>query len=223
MTITSNTTSQTNGHATPVEDTPPQPIAAAGSPPREPPEPPDPFDPARLALGQDFGDELGVKKLVTQVPVRKPHRHEWVRAHPDADYRLQTAALPFKAEREELHLVAPALWRELPGDLRRIELFVAINREGVVFLWPVKLPGADGRLDTWNASLIDAINYARQRWVRVAANMALGGYEVFTPTGDLPDPDWPATPMRELLRTAFRDHFIDSLDHPILKRLRGEV
>jgi hypothetical protein len=38
---------------------------------------PDPFDPAHLALGQDFAEALGVKKLTTHVPVRKPYQHEW--------------------------------------------------------------------------------------------------------------------------------------------------
>jgi hypothetical protein len=29
--------------------------------------------------------------------------------------------------------------------------------------------------------------------------------------------------MPALLRIAFRDHFIETLDHPILRQLRGEV
>jgi len=87
MTITSNTTSKPNGHATPVEDTSPQSIAAAGSAPSNPTPAPDPFDPKQPALRKDFGDRYEVKNLLTPVPVRKPHRHEWVRVHPDADYR----------------------------------------------------------------------------------------------------------------------------------------
>src|SRR5262245_1289783 len=41
----------------------------------------DPFDPTHLALGQDFAGALGVKKLTTHVPVRKPFKHEWIRVH----------------------------------------------------------------------------------------------------------------------------------------------
>jgi hypothetical protein len=184
---------------------------------------PDPFDPAQLALGQDFAGAIGVKKLVTTVPVRKPHRHEWIRVHPDAEYRLQTAALPLKFEREEIYLVAQPLWSELPGEVRPIEILTAVNREGVVFLWPLKLPGSDGRLDTWNASAIDAASHARQQWARVAANMALGAYEIHVPTGELSAPAWPTLSLQELLKIGFRDRFIDSIEHPALKRLRGEV
>jgi hypothetical protein len=53
--------------------------------------------------------------------------------------------------------------------------------------------------------------------------MALGAYDVFQATGDLPEPEWPGLPFRELLRVAFRDRFIQSEDHPVLRRLRGEA
>ncbi len=64
---------------------------------------------------------------------------------------------------------------------------------------------------------------ARDSWVRVAANMHLGAYDVYTASGQLADPDWPETPFRELLATAFKDKLIDTLDHPVLRKLRGEV
>ena len=43
-----------------------------------PPE--DPFDPTRLRLSQDFGEQIGVKKALLTVPVRKPDRQWFVRA-----------------------------------------------------------------------------------------------------------------------------------------------
>jgi hypothetical protein len=40
----------------------------------------------------------------------------------------------------------------------------------------------------------------------------------------LAEPVWPdLPPFGEILRIAFRDRRIDSLEHPILRRLRGEV
>ena len=39
----------------------------------------DPFDPASLRLGQDFAAGIGVKKVLTTVPCRRPNRHEFVR------------------------------------------------------------------------------------------------------------------------------------------------
>lgn len=63
-----------------------------------------------------------------------------------------------------------------------------------------------------------------QGWVRIAANMSLGAYEVFVAAGEnLPEPTWPEVDFQTLLRTAFKGHFIQSFDHPVLRRLRGEV
>ena len=52
-----------------------------------------PFDPASLRLDQTFTDGTAVKKLLTTIPVRKPNRQDFVRVHPDADYRLSPAAI----------------------------------------------------------------------------------------------------------------------------------
>ena len=61
------------------------------------------------------------------------------------------------------------------------------------------------------------------KWIRVTANMSLGAYDVFETTGNLPEPQWPEQSFQELLRIAFKDHYIDEMNHPVLKRLRGEV
>lgn len=185
---------------------------------------PDPFDPAALRLSSDFAAAAGVKKALLAVPVRKPDKCWFVRVHPDEDYRLQTAVIELKEDRET-YLVAPALWPELATEaaFSPRALFTAVNRQGVLFLWPIRLPGPDGKLDEWGRTALEAAGLAAKGWVRVAANLGLGGYDVYQATGPLPEPEWPDVPFRELLRVAFRDRFISNLDHPILRRLRGEI
>jgi hypothetical protein len=114
---------------------------------------PDPFDPAALRLSDAGMAGLGVKKALLSVPVRKPDRSWFVRTHPDPAYRLQTAVVELKEERGgETYLVAPHLWPALAGEstFAPRALFTAVNRQGVPFLWPVRLPAADGRLDEWS-------------------------------------------------------------------------
>jgi hypothetical protein len=194
------------------------PEAAAGS------DAPDPFDPASLRIDQSFSASIGVKKALLTVPVRKPSKEWFVRVHPDASYHLATAVIELKEDRET-YLVAPALWPELAGEptFSPRALFTAVSRQGVVFIWPVRLPGSDGKVDEWSRSALSAAKMGETRWVRLQADMGLGAYRVEYATGDLPEPDWPESPFRELLRVAFRDRFIDSLDHPVLRKLRGEV
>jgi hypothetical protein len=98
-----------------------------------------------------------------------------------------------------------------------------LTRQPWLFFWPIKLPGPDGRRDEWSRSALKAADLASRQWVRVVANMGLGAYDVFQATGNLPDPDWPDMPFRDLLHIAFKDHFIADANHPILRKLRGEV
>jgi hypothetical protein len=186
--------------------------------------PPNPFDPAALRLSQDYAAGLGVKKELLTVPVRKPDKAWFVRVHPEAAYRLETAVLELKEERET-YLVAQPLWAELAGEptFSPRLLATAVNRQGVLFLWPVRLPGLDGKLDAWSASALEAVELARTRWVRVSANLSLGAYDVHTATGNLPEPKWTEKPLAELLAVAFKGRLIDSLDHPVLRKLRGEA
>jgi hypothetical protein len=158
------------------------------------------------------------------VPARKPDRAWFVRVHPDEAYSLQTAVIELKEERET-YLVAPDLWPGLAGEATfgARALFTAINRQEVVFIWPVRLPGPDGKLDEWSRTALAAAQLARTRWVRVTANMALGAYDVWEGGADLSEPKWPDTPFGDLLRVAFRERYIDTPDHPVLRRLRGEV
>jgi hypothetical protein len=182
--------------------------------------PPDPFDPAALRLGQNFVETAGVKKLLTTIPVKKPNAQDFVRVHGGPDYRETVALITLKDDRE-VYLVVPSIAQELLGEFVPHLLFTTINRQGVVSLWPVPLPGAGGRVFEWHRSAQEAATRAIDRWVRVKANMSLGAYEIFEAGSSIPDPQWPDLPFRELLRIGFRDRLVDRLDHPLIQRLRG--
>ena len=113
------------------------------------------FDLASLKLSQDFGAEVGVKKLITTIPIRKPNKHEFVRVHAGPAYQLQTAVIEIKEDRET-YFVDQAIAIQLPDMVVPKLIVVAINRQGVVFLWPIRLPGPDGRHDNWNSSALEA-------------------------------------------------------------------
>jgi hypothetical protein len=93
----------------------------------------------------------------------------------------------------------------------------------VLHLWPVKLPGVDGKHNEWHRSAAEAAERAMERWVRIIANLSLGAYEMFEATGDLSEPEWPDLPFADILKIAFRDRIVDTVDHPVVARLRGAV
>jgi hypothetical protein len=179
-----------------------------------------PGNSAALRLDQSFADTVGVKKLLTTVPVRKPGRQDWSRVNPDPSYRLTVAIIEEKEDRET-YLVVPHIAAEIPGKYIAATLHTAINRRGVLHVWPVKLPGPDGKHNPWHRSAAEAAEKAMSQWVRLTANMSLGAYEIFEPIGDLLDPVWPDVSFQEILQVAFRDHVVDNLRHPLINRLRG--
>jgi hypothetical protein len=206
------------GANTPAEGAPPAEEAPAAE------VAPDPFDPASLRLTQSLTTATGVRKALISVPVTKPDKSWFFRCHPAEEYRLQTYVIEAKADRET-YLVSPALWAELATEptLRPKLLVTCINRQAVVFLWDLALPRPDGRRDEWGRTAMEAAELATKSWTRVVANMSAGCNDVYTASAQLAEPEWPDLPFRELLRIAFKDRFIDALDHPKLRQLRGEV
>lgn len=184
----------------------------------------DPFDISRLRLSQDFVAAAGVKKILNTIPCRKPSKEWFVQTHPDPAFRIQTYVVELK-EDSETYLVDPTLWPDLIGEstFSPRALITSINRQGVLFLWPIRLPNADGRLDEWSRSALEAATFAAGTWIRVQANMSLGAYELFQAAGQWAAPEWPDMPFQQLLKVAFKDRLITTLDHPVLKRLRGEA
>jgi hypothetical protein len=180
----------------------------------------DPLDLANLRLSQSFTETAGVKKLLKTVPVRKPKPQDWVRVHPDPEMRGNFPLIELKDEGEE-YVIAGPLVTELVGEFASKTLYTTINRQGVVSLWPVRLPDPGGREMEWHRSAREAAELAMDRWVRCKANRSLGAYEIFQAEGCIADPAWPDLTFQEIIRIAFRDRLINSLDHPVIKHLRG--
>ena len=184
--------------------------------------PPDPFDPASLRLGQDYASTAGVQKVITVVPVRKPNKQEFFRVREGEDWRLETLVLEDQTNRDT-YLVDPSLRSDLMDETTFVCLFTAISRQGAVFLWPAKMPAPDGRTNNWHDSALQAADIAQRQWVKMAASMAQGMYLTFSPISELPEPEWPEISFRDLLAKAFGSRRIASMDHPVLKELRGEL
>jgi hypothetical protein len=184
---------------------------------------PNPFDPDALRLNQTFAEKAGVKKLRTTVPVRRPNPQDFFRVCPDLSYRLSPAGIIELKEERETYLVAPTMAKELQGEYAAATLFTAITRQDVLFIWPVKLPGPDGKSNPWHQSAAKAVECATSCWIRMKSNMYLGAYETFEATGNYPDPDWSMLPpFQELLEIAFRGRIIGTPDHEVVRRLQGK-
>lgn len=183
---------------------------------------PNPFDPASLRLSQDYGAAAAVEKVLTNVPVRKPHKQHFVRVRGGEEWSLETSILEDGIAREH-YLIAANMRRCLSGETKAVCLRLATDRQGNIFFWPINLPSADGRSNPWNESAMAASKIAENFWIRVMSNQTAGVYDTLKSKTEYPEPEWPDLTMGELLKLAFQDHLIDSASHPIVRSLKGEA
>jgi hypothetical protein len=155
----------------------------------------------------------------TTIPVRKPGSRNFFRVHPDEECRLYNVPV-VEDEKRETYILAPDL--EIPEDLERfvshVNLVTCLNHKGTLFLWPYKNSTND-----WSKSASRIVRRAVSEWVRLRADMDANGYRVETAPAELRavEPTWPKMTFEEILNTAFEDKCIDSLDHPVIRSLRG--
>lgn len=175
-----------------------------------------------LRLPANYGATLGVKKLLTSVPVGKPRKPQFFRTHVSDEMTFAAMLLEQKESRES-YVVVPEVAQEISELVRPVMLHAAIDRQNNVFLIPVALPGEDGTRNPWHESLAQAVEHAKLKWLRITANMSVGGYDVYEAAASLSKPEWPEHGIDELVQVAFRGKIITSLDHPVVQSLLGRI
>jgi hypothetical protein len=178
---------------------------------------PNPFDPTNLRLDQNYAETVGVKKLITTIPVKKPNKQTFFR-------RDNFPIIDLKDDGEE-YIVARPLVPELITEVVIKQLRLGITRQGNLFFLPLRLPGPDGKDMTWWSSLREHADRAETHWLRVIANKELGAYEALQASDSLSEPEWDLQGLRfwNLIEIAFKKFLITDLDHPVVKRLRGRL
>jgi hypothetical protein len=136
----------------------------------------------------------------TRVHINKPRRDEWVTVRTGDEWRLATFTIEEAdgLDREHYIISNELAQTELADDARFTNLFLATSSTGRVFFWAVKM-SPNGRRNHWAESAQKAVEIAEGKWIRVIP--ASEGYEI------------------ELIKLAFEDRIIDTMDHPVAKRL----
>ena len=175
-----------------------------------------------LRLPANYGATLGVKKLLTNVFVGKPRKDSFFRTHSSPDMTFPAMILENKDARES-YVVVPEVAQQISELVRPVMLHAAIDRQNNVSLIPVPLPGENGTRNPWHESLAQAVEHAKEQWIRIAANLRGGGYDISVAQAELPQPEWPEQNIEALVEIAFRGKIINSLDHPVVQALLGRI
>jgi hypothetical protein len=177
-----------------------------------------------LRLSQDFGLEVGGKAVLTAVAVRTPTRQEFIRVRPDPGWHMAVALLEVEEENNARYAITIDLQKEHANYVQPVVLVLAMNRAGKLFLWPVKLPKGGKDANAWLASAQEGAQLAQTYWVKIASNREKGEYDVTQATAPYPQPEWPGDlTFAEVFKLAFKGRVIAQRDHPVLRRLRGEI
>ena len=160
--------------------------------------------------------------MLTTVPVGRPSKDRFFRTHKSTDMVFPAMLLENKAT-SEVYLVGAPVAGVLGGLVRPVELHAAIDRQGNPSLIPVPMPDQNGNRNPWHQSLADAVARSRETWIRITANKAIGGYDIYEASAKLAEPIWPTESMDTLLDVAFRGRILNDPYHPVVVDLLGGV
>jgi len=183
------------------------------------------FDLSALKTPVDVLDgNIGVKAHPTTLPVRKPNKNEFVRIR-EGDEFTMPATLITDGERGDTEYIVTG---EMCGhpivveQARHVNLFLAINRQGVEFLWSVPIPGSNGRPPMeWHLSHEEAATLAHTKWIKMVAEQ--NQYCIMEALGELSDPAWKEGSFAEKVQKSFKGRIIDSDEHDIIKLREGRM
>ena len=160
-----------------------------------------------------------VKKLLTTGAGPQAKPTGLVRVHPNPAVSLDPAAVIEGKEDREV-TSCRRTWRSITSEFPW-RLYHTINRQGVLHLWPVKMPGPNGKRNEWHRSAAEAAERAMKRLGADTASMSLGAYEISRPTGDLPEPISPDIAFPESSKSRSVIASWTALHHPLVQRLQG--
>jgi hypothetical protein len=170
---------------------------------------------------------------IFKVRVGRPSKEDFIRTHPsDDEFTIPCVPLlTYESDTMDrsFYWLGPdvqAMLAELgiSASIKLVRLVTAISRRASIpFIWPITLPRESGSGRAWAVSALEIAEMAKTVWVKVVGDRQLGAYKAIQPLADLPDPDWGPLNLAQLVQLAFGDRRIDSVDHPVIRDLRGDL
>ena len=157
---------------------------------------------------------------ISSLAIRVPGKHEFFRVHPDEDFTACFSLLEDKGYRNNIYVVHPNLVEQVGQDAFEAQLHLAVNRDGEYFILYCKFPSRPD--EPYATTRLEVVEESKQSWVRMMSKDDGDGYQALKAGAALSDPIWPDKPFMELLEN-IGDRVIDDSDHPLLKRLRGDL
>ena len=175
-----------------------------------------------LKVSVDFGSSVGVVKKLGRVScLHRPPKGRFFTLRPG--WKLDGLGI-LSLDRGEAYLVPAQLCPHLCGEdvFRVVSCYGGVLRpDNAPLVWYIPLPVAGARdNDFWSSARECAEDCLRSgSWCRLITGDGHYDWEVATANWE---PKFPPIELGDLLRLAFKGRVIDSLEHPVIRELRGE-
>lgn len=185
-----------------------------------------------LKLKPNTSGIVKTEPLLKTIRTAKPNSTDFFRIRPGEDWTMEFPIFAPKGKpgtENEKYLVYPEFQQELMERNSLIPVrfyFGIIWGSKILFLSDVGIKTSEnGALNSYNKSRMELYELAKEKWISISANKDLGAYTATEAKSKIPDPIWPVKPANigEAIEIAFKDNVIDNENHPILKKLRGEI
>lgn len=163
---------------------------------------------------------------VLTYPFRKiPKSDTFWRVHPE--HRATVRMVESQDEIDGHYVVHERIWRAVPelrskaAKAKICDLYLATSLQGAVIVWFAQRHDGVGKVPASIATRLAAIERAKTEWTQTYWDGS-SGYRTRTPVDAQDEPTWPDEPFAVIVPKAVKDVFIDTLDHPYVKKIRGE-
>jgi len=172
---------------------------------------------------QNFDKQAGIVHHTPKIEVKRPGKFTFFRTFGPKENWIKAKVVDDGPGDNEL-LVSNAIQHLVEDYSRPVLLIPCIDRQGRVFIWPLKMAKEGSFPMRWHTSTREAAIHALTNWTQISADKKIKAYSIKTAEGDLSEPVWPdRMDIETLIQDAFADKYIDSLDHPVIQQLRGLV
>jgi hypothetical protein len=180
------------------------------------------FDLSRYAYTPTGG--AGVRREQLTIPQGRP-RDTFFRIDPRPEMMMSVAIYEHRAEGRlspDTYILDPAVADQLGRRAKPALIRVCYCRPSILRLGAVKVPLAErGRPNTFTETAWEACAVLERQWGRIDMNESGTGYDVILSETPWPDPEWRDDSLASLVAKAFKGAFVDSMEHDIIKALRG--
>jgi hypothetical protein len=180
------------------------------------------FDLSRYAYTPTGGGVVRREQLT--IPEGRP-RDVFFRIDPRPEMQMPVAIFEHKPEGRlspDIYILVPDVAEQLGRRAKHALVRVCICRPSVLRLWAVKVPSAErGRPNTFTQTAWDACAILERQWGRIDLNESGTGYDVILAETAWADPEWRDEELGGLIAKAFKGRFVNSMEHEIIKELRG--